>query len=231
MTKQEGWPAMLSWLRSAHGSLRSPQDAADTLTGATVADWIESASDTPRCLACGGEFADLAAVLAHARTCEKHELCLALRVLAGTQLQLADLQTEHTRALNALAAVTRNRDALAHDEAQALKMMAAEKARADAAIAAVKLAQRWMSGEPVGAEVMAWAKEHGALLGPTPGPVVDAEPPMMDCPRCGKEYKDFDGVGVVYCAPPDGCGFCRHVARSGHDGKCDYCGAYKEPTK
>ncbi len=54
-----------------------------------------------------------------------------------------------------------------------------------------------------------------------------AEQPTMECPRCSKEYPDFDGFGVVYCAPPDGCGYCRHLARSGlPDGsmKCDFCG-------
>jgi len=67
---------------------------------------------------------------------------------------------------------------------------------------------------------------------PPPGaPPVTAgafEQPRMECPRCGKEYDDFDGVGVVYCDPLDGgCGYCRHVARSGTaDGKwrCDFCG-------
>ena len=55
------------------------------------------------------------------------------------------------------------------------------------------------------------------------------EQPTMNCPKCGKEYEDFDGVGVVYCEPPAGCGFCAHVARTGHDidGRtvmvCDFC--------
>lgn len=51
--------------------------------------------------------------------------------------------------------------------------------------------------------------------------------PEMDCPACGKVYEDFDGVGVVYC-PPDqgGCGYCRHLARSGPPIRsvCDFCG-------
>ena len=57
--------------------------------------------------------------------------------------------------------------------------------------------------------------------------------PTMRCPACAKEYDDFDGVGVVYCAPPNGCGFCRHVARIGkkRDGRtvmvCEYCGHVK----
>jgi hypothetical protein len=50
----------------------------------------------------------------------------------------------------------------------------------------------------------------------------------MDCPKCGKDWgEDFDGFGVIYCPPPEGCGFCRHLAKSG-DGTgrwtCDYCG-------
>ncbi len=55
---------------------------------------------------------------------------------------------------------------------------------------------------------------------------MDFEQSTMNCPRCDKEYEDFDGVGVIYCAP-NGCGFCRHVACSGRfDGSwvCDYCG-------
>jgi len=47
------------------------------------------------------------------------------------------------------------------------------------------------------------------------------EQPTMNCPTCGKEYDDFDGVGVVYCEPPEGCGFCRHLALTG--GVCDFC--------
>ncbi len=53
------------------------------------------------------------------------------------------------------------------------------------------------------------------------------EQPTMNCPACDREYEDFDGVGVVYCAPTEGCGFCRHVAKTG-DGAgrmvCDFCG-------
>ncbi len=58
----------------------------------------------------------------------------------------------------------------------------------------------------------------------------EAEQPTMSCPCCAKVYPDFDGVGVVYCAPPEGCGYCRHLARSGQaDGamKCDFCGDVK----
>ena len=50
------------------------------------------------------------------------------------------------------------------------------------------------------------------------------EQPTMTCPRCGAEYEDFDGFGVVYC---EACGFCRHVSRSGAGpGRwvCDCCG-------
>ena len=51
------------------------------------------------------------------------------------------------------------------------------------------------------------------------------EQPTMNCPQCRKEYEDFDGVGVVYCEPPEGCGFCRHLALTG--GACDFC---KQPA-
>lgn len=57
--------------------------------------------------------------------------------------------------------------------------------------------------------------------------------PTMTCPRCGKVEDDFDGVGVVYCAPPDGCGFCRHMARSGcptNGWRCDFCGEVEPPA-
>jgi ribosomal protein L37AE/L43A len=56
------------------------------------------------------------------------------------------------------------------------------------------------------------------------------EQPIMRCPACAKEHEDFDGVGVVYCKPPEGCGFCRHLARTGkkREGNtvwvCDFCG-------
>lgn len=48
------------------------------------------------------------------------------------------------------------------------------------------------------------------------------EQPTMFCPKCHREYADFDGFGVVFCPPSSGgCGFCRHVARTG--GVCDFC--------
>lgn len=51
----------------------------------------------------------------------------------------------------------------------------------------------------------------------------DFEQPTMECPRCRKEYPDFDGVGVPYCPPAeDGCGYCQHLARTG--GVCEFCG-------
>lgn len=78
---------------------------------------------------------------------------------------------------------------------------------------------------------------HGDGEKPCPdcddGTPYDDEPfeqPTMNCPKCGKEYEDFDGVGVVYCAPPEGCGFCQHLSRDGQerDGKlvmvCGFCG-------
>lgn len=43
--------------------------------------------------------------------------------------------------------------------------------------------------------------------------------PMMACPRCKREYPDFDGLPVIYC---EACGFCRHASCT--DGACDYCG-------
>ena len=53
-------------------------------------------------------------------------------------------------------------------------------------------------------------------------PFAEPAQPTMNCPRCKKEYEDFDGVGVVFCDPKTGgCGFCRHVARSG--GVCEMC--------
>jgi hypothetical protein len=43
--------------------------------------------------------------------------------------------------------------------------------------------------------------------------------PMVACPKCGREYQDFDGFGVVFC---ESCGYCRHFSRD--NGKCNYCG-------
>lgn len=58
------------------------------------------------------------------------------------------------------------------------------------------------------------------------------EQPMMDCPKCGKEYEDFDGVGVVFCSPEvGGCGFCRHLGFDHiENGKmrCNFCGVVKD---
>ena len=66
---------------------------------------------------------------------------------------------------------------------------------------------------------------NGAQWAPreTPAdPFAEPAQPTMNCPRCKKEYEDFDGVGVVFCDPKTGgCGFCRHVARSG--GVCEMC--------
>ena len=61
----------------------------------------------------------------------------------------------------------------------------------------------------------------------TDAEAAEFDQPQMDCPQCGREYDDFDGIGVIYCAPPAGCGFCRHMARS--DGRCDYCGDQDGP--
>ncbi len=59
-----------------------------------------------------------------------------------------------------------------------------------------------------------------------PSAPVDFEQPTMGCPRCRREYPDFDGFGVLYCPKPDGCGYCQHMSRSGDDTGwvCDYCG-------
>lgn len=48
-------------------------------------------------------------------------------------------------------------------------------------------------------------------------------PLTADCPRCKKEWEDFDGFGVLYCpAWAGGCGYCKHASRT--DGQCDFCG-------
>ncbi len=43
--------------------------------------------------------------------------------------------------------------------------------------------------------------------------------PKMICPQCGKEYDDFDGLGVLNCPR---CGCCKHASVT--NGQCDYCG-------
>lgn len=57
------------------------------------------------------------------------------------------------------------------------------------------------------------------------------EQPTMHCPRCQKEYPDFDGFGVVFCDPGrGGCGYCKHLSYDGvGDGtwKCNFCGKVK----
>ena len=42
--------------------------------------------------------------------------------------------------------------------------------------------------------------------------------PKVVCPKCGKEYDDFDGIEVLYC---EVCGFCKHASMTG--GICDFC--------
>jgi hypothetical protein len=55
-----------------------------------------------------------------------------------------------------------------------------------------------------------------------------SDQPKMTCPKCGKEYDDFDGVGVVRC---EACGYCQHVSMSAQQGReawrsvCDACKA------
>lgn len=62
--------------------------------------------------------------------------------------------------------------------------------------------------------------------------VEDYDQPEMMCPKCKKEYPDFDGFGVVFCSPEQGgCGFCRHLGYDGvGDGihmRCNFCGLIK----
>jgi DNA-directed RNA polymerase subunit M/transcription elongation factor TFIIS len=49
------------------------------------------------------------------------------------------------------------------------------------------------------------------------------EIPKMSCPKCGKEYDDFDGLSFSYCPA---CGYCSHPAIDGNDDKliCGVCG-------
>jgi DNA-directed RNA polymerase subunit M/transcription elongation factor TFIIS len=49
------------------------------------------------------------------------------------------------------------------------------------------------------------------------------EMPKMSCPKCGKEYDDFDGLSFSYCPA---CGYCSHPAIDGDDDKliCGVCG-------
>jgi len=42
--------------------------------------------------------------------------------------------------------------------------------------------------------------------------------PKMQCPRCGHEKEDFDGLGMLHCIK---CGWCEHAAVTGD--RCDYC--------
>ena len=54
--------------------------------------------------------------------------------------------------------------------------------------------------------------------------MTEFDQPVMTCPQCGVEYKDFDGLGVLYC---EKCGFCKHASLTMHENKrwrCDYCG-------
>lgn len=49
--------------------------------------------------------------------------------------------------------------------------------------------------------------------------------PRANCPSCGLEEYDFDGVGVLshtQPAYPYGCGWCSHPSRD--DGVCGFCG-------
>lgn len=43
---------------------------------------------------------------------------------------------------------------------------------------------------------------------------------LVNCPRCGAEQEDYDGLGVIHC---EACGYCVHPAATGDI--CDICGA------
>ena len=55
-----------------------------------------------------------------------------------------------------------------------------------------------------------------------------SEMPTVACPKCGVEYEDMDGFGVLHCPS---CGYCTHPSATG-DGKggyvCDLCGALRK---
>jgi len=43
---------------------------------------------------------------------------------------------------------------------------------------------------------------------------------MMQCPKCGNEEEDFDGLGMLCCPK---CDYCIHPNNDGDD-ICGYCG-------
>lgn len=47
------------------------------------------------------------------------------------------------------------------------------------------------------------------------------EPIMAECPKCGAQYEDHDGCGVMHCTT---CGYCDHSSASGRPLRCDLCG-------
>ncbi len=54
---------------------------------------------------------------------------------------------------------------------------------------------------------------------------MEADQPMMVCPRCGVEEPDYDGFGMLAHIKPafeKGCGYCSHPTRT--DGICGICG-------
>lgn len=55
---------------------------------------------------------------------------------------------------------------------------------------------------------------------------IDAEYPIVECPRCGAKQEDMDGFGFVYC---DHCGHCTHPVATYCDESepwfCELCGA------
>lgn len=57
------------------------------------------------------------------------------------------------------------------------------------------------------------------LAGTVEPPLEEFEQPIIECPQCGHEREDFDGLGFLHCKR---CGYCEHASYT--DGKCDYCG-------
>jgi predicted RNA-binding Zn-ribbon protein involved in translation (DUF1610 family) len=53
------------------------------------------------------------------------------------------------------------------------------------------------------------------------GVLYNEQMPKMRCPKCGKEYDDYDGFSFSYCPA---CGYCSHPSSSIENGK-EICGA------
>ena len=54
---------------------------------------------------------------------------------------------------------------------------------------------------------------------------IDNGQDLIPCHRCGKEYPDFDGFGVLHCKA---CGYCTHASITG--GVCEFCGKTCNPA-